>query len=142
MAKKPALVEPLTTGSKPRIAPKITKISKSVIMPELRRNRRGSKSPYPFDELTEKGQSFGITNKTAKNMASIVSNQNRKAMVQEQDENGNPVFKTNEMKDAEGNITLVPTEKPKMIATKHFFAIDVEPNEDKDKATVRIFRDG
>lgn len=47
--------------------------------------RRGNPSLYPFDTLTEAGMAFGVKDKTAKQLGSIVSNANkkyrRKAMV-------------------------------------------------------------
>lgn len=146
MAKKPATntapaAAPTTTAATTsRIAPVLTGVSNTVTMPEPITTRRGSKSPYPFDALTEVGSSFGIKNKTAKNMLSIVSNQNRKNRVQKIGADGNPIFKTSEMKDAEGNVTIVPTEKPEMVPTKKFFAVDCDPKTDPDGASVRVFR--
>lgn len=138
--KTPALATPAPVAGS-RVAPELTAISTAVPMPEPTTSRRGSKSPYPFDALTAVGMSFGIKNKTAKNMGSIISNQNRKAMVEKKDAEGNTVFKTNEMKDAEGNVTHVPTSEPEMVATKHFFAVDCDPKNDPDGASVRVFRD-
>jgi len=146
MAKKPAttaapVAAPTTTAATTsRVAPVLTGVSTGVPMPEQVTTRRGSKSPYPFDALTEVGASFGIKNKTAKNMLSIVSNQNRKNRIAKIDENGNTVFKMTEMKDGDGNVTKVPTEKPEMVATKSFFAVDCDPKTDPDGASVRIFR--
>lgn len=136
-----AATKPASEGAVKRVAPELTAVSTAVAMPEQPPTRRGSKSPYPFDALTEVGMSFGIKNKTAKNMGSIVSNQNRRNLTQAKDANGNPVFKTTEMKDGAGNVTHVPTEEPEMIATKHFFAVDCDPKTDPDGASVRVFRD-
>lgn len=141
MAAKTKTAPATTTTAATRVAPELTAISTAVPMPEPTTSRRGSKSPYPFDALTAVGMSFGIKNKTAKNMGSIISNQNRKAMVEKKDADGNTVFKTNEMKDAEGNVTRVPTTEPEMVATKHFFAVDCDPKNDPDGASVRVFRD-
>lgn len=120
-----------------RVAPLITTISKEIPMPE--KKGRGSKSLYPFDDL-EVGASFGVKNKTASGMASIVSNQNRLNRVVKKDENGNTVFKTKELKGADGTKTHVPTDKPEMIGTKRFVCSDVDPKTDPDGATVRVWR--
>ena len=74
-------------------------------------------------------------------MASIISNQNRKNREEQKDEAGNIVFKTKELKGADGAVTMVPTEKPVMIVNKHFFAVDCDPANDPDGASVRVFRD-
>lgn len=132
---------PKTETTKGRVAPELTTVSKAVPMPEPSTSRRGSKSPYPFDELTEGGMSFGIKNKTAKNMGSIVSNQNRKAMTEKKDAAGNVVFKMNEITDGAGNKTQVPTTEPEMVPTKRFFAVDCDPKTDPDGASVRVFRE-
>ncbi len=128
-----------TAAAKPRIKPEITQISTAVEMP-VRVNNRGSKTLYPFDDLPV-GGSFGVKNKTAAGLASIISNQNRKNMVEEKDENGNTVFETQELKGVDGTITKVPTEKPQMVREKHFFANDTTADADPDNATVRVFRD-
>ena len=130
-------------GRKPgqtTVAPELTGISAVVEMPAPpARSNRGSKSAYPFDEL-EVGQSFGVKNKTRDQMQSIVSNQNKKHRVEKRDENGNVVYKTTEAKDAEGNVTRLPTDKPEMIDGKTFFAVEADPKKDPDGAKVRVFR--
>lgn len=146
MAKTPAKTTPATapaaasdeTTTK-RVAPDLTAISSAVEMPKKVSNR-GSKSLYPFDKL-EVGQSFGVKNKTAAGMASIISNQNRKHREEKKDEAGNTVFETKELKGADGTVTEVPTDKPVMIVNKHFFANDCDPATDPDGASVRVFRD-
>lgn len=124
-----------------RVAPELTAVSKAVPMPENRSAKRGANSPYPFDALTEVGMSFGVKNKNLKGMASIVSNQNKHALVAKVDANGNPVFKFTEMKDAAGNVTRVPTEEPEMVPSKRFFAVECDPKTDPDNASVRVFRE-
>lgn len=126
--------------SKTRVAPEMTAV-RSDIAPPTVRNNRGSKSSYDFDKLTAVGMSFGIKNKDAKAMASIVSNQNKKFLEPKKDENGNTIFKMQEMKDANGNVTQVPTSEAETIATRHFFAHNVDPKTDPDGASVRIWRD-
>lgn len=130
-------------ATKPRVEPEITAVAApgAIPMPE-RKNNRGSKTNYPFDQLTAKGMSFGVKNKTAKGLASIVSNQNKKNKVQATDENGNKIFEMKELKADDGTVTKVPdTDNPKMVVEKHFFAVDVDPKTDPDKASVRVFRD-
>lgn len=124
--------------SKPRVAPEITKVSAAVEMPKTTSNR-GSTSQYPFDDL-EQGQSFGVLNKTKKDMASIVSNQNKKNKAKKLDENGNVVFTTKIVTGADGTKTEVPTDKPEMISEKFFFVVDTDPANDPDKASCRVFR--
>ena len=127
------------TETKARVAPDLTGISSDVEMPKKVSNR-GSKSLYPFEKL-EVGQSFGVKNKTAAGMASIISNQNRKNREEKVDEAGNTVFETKELKGQDGTVTNVPTDKPVMVVNKHFFANDCDPKADPDGASVRVFRD-
>ena len=127
------------TAPKPRVAPDITDITDAVEMPKKASNR-GSKSLYPFDQL-EINQSFGVKNKTAAGIASIVSNQNRKHCEEKVDENGDTVFETKEVKGVDGTVTEVSTGKPVIIVNKHFFAIDCNPKTDPHDASVRVFRD-
>jgi hypothetical protein len=122
-----------------RIAPELTTITSEVELPK-KVSKRGSKSLYPFEKL-EVGQSFGVTNKTAAGMASIISNQNRKHRAEKQDENGNTVFEMKDLKGADGTVTQVPTDKPVMNVDKHFFASNCDPKKDPDGASVRVFRD-
>ncbi len=107
-----------------KVAPVITGIAAiSITRPES--GGRGSKSSYPFDDL-EIGQCFGVSNKDARQMSSIVSNQNRK--------NREPVkvdgvvqYETKDASDGNGGTISVPdTSKPKMSQTKRFFARDVD----------------
>lgn len=121
-----------------RVAPEITNVTAKIPVPE--KTRRGAKSLYPFDDLAEVGASFGVKNKTASNMASIVSNQNRRAMEPKKDETGAIVYKTKELKGADGTITNVPTDEAEMIETKRFICADVDPKTDPDGASVRVWR--
>lgn len=122
-----------------RVDPETTPITSTVPMPE-KQSRRGSVSKYAFADL-EVGQSFGVKNKTAAGMASIVSNQNRKHKTPKLNEAGGVIYKTTIMIGADGQKTEVPTEKPEMNILKHFFANDCDPAKDPEGATVRIFRD-
>ena len=128
-----------TTETNKRVAPELTTITADVEMPKKVSNR-GSKSLYPFAKL-EVGQSFGVKNKTASGMASIISNQNRKHREEKKDESGNTVFETKKIKGADGAEMEVPTDKPVMVVNKHFFASNCDPKTDPDGASVRVFRD-
>lgn len=119
---------------------KIVGISAAVPLP-ARTSNRGSKSKFDFDKL-EVGHSIGIIGRTAASLASTISGANRKYMEPKKDSNGAVVYKTQELVGADGTKTVVPTSEPETVATRHFFAFDIEnPEADPDKATVRIFRD-
>jgi hypothetical protein len=109
-----------------RVEPALTGVFK-IDMPE-RKNRRGSTSIYSFDSLTEVGMAFGVKNKDAASLSSVVSNANKKARIDETDGAGNVVYETKTLTDpSTGNKTDVPdTTKPRKIATKEFFAVDVD----------------
>lgn len=94
--------------------PTVTTPTHTVQMPNPNR-RAGRRSAYPFDDLDEQGMSFGIVGKTAKDMQSTISNQNRKYR----------------RVAADGTT----------IQERHFFARDVDSETDPDGATVRVFRD-
>jgi hypothetical protein len=125
---------------KPRVEPVLTGISTTVPMPE-RKSKRGSVSLYRFDDLTAVGASFGVKNKTAAQLSTIVSNANRKAVQPKKNAKGNTIFKTEELKGADGSITLVPTKEPETEATKRFFVVDCDPKKDPDGASARVFRE-
>lgn len=110
-----------------RVEPQLTAVvAPNVIPMPTKESKRGSTSLYPFDSLTAVGMSFGVKNKTAAQLSSIVSNANRKAMVNKTDAAGNVVYKTTPLKDANGNVVgQAPTTEPEKIAGKHFFAVDV-----------------
>lgn len=111
-------------------------------MPAPKARRNGSASKYPFDKL-EIGGSFGITNKTAANMTSVLSAQNRKPGPLLTNEDGTPKIGTvmKPMKDAANKkIGEQPVQEQLTAPGKRFEAVDVDPKKDKDKATVRIFR--
>lgn len=113
----------------PRILPDITAIATGLTIPTVASTSRGSKSPYEFDAL-EVGSAFGVKNKTAKQLSSIVSNQNRKDANQRQKTNadGSPAFKTEytESKDANGAVVgRIPHNVPDTEWIKEFRAFDV-----------------
>src|SRR6185369_6661126 len=85
-------------------------------------------SLYPFDTLTEVGQSFGVKNKDVRGMSSIISNQNKKHKVPVKDANGNIEYHTKQLTAADGSVTEVPdTSKPKTTFAKKFEAREVTP---------------
>jgi len=136
--------KPATAAAKPaataKPAPVIAAATKLVPMPDFSANR-GTKSVYPFDTLTEKGMSFGVLNKDAKSLSTVISNANRKGMVAKRDAEGNIVYKTKKVKDANGVESIVTTTDAEKVSAKHFKAVDVDPKTDPDKASVRVFRD-
>lgn len=123
----------------PRVAPVLTAVSSTVPMPD-RNAARGSKTIYPFEMLTAIGMSFGIKNKTAKQLASIISNQNRKVGPTKRNPDGSIVYKTQDMTAPDGSVTKVPTSEPETLPGKKYFAIDCDAKKDPDNANVRIFR--
>lgn len=136
----------------PRVEPVLTGAA-TLTMP-TRASKRGSESKYPFASLTAVGMAFGVTNKTAANLSSIVSNANRKMVKPVLGDDGKATFATKEIKDADGNTTTVPdTSKPITAPTAHYFAFDVTPEyrtQNKEAfakdgtfagATVLVFRD-
>lgn len=137
-AETPATTEAAKAKAE-RIEPVLTGAGK-ITLP-TRTSKRGSESKYPFASLTEVGMAFGVKNKTAANLSSIVSNANRKHQVPVTDENGNAVYDTKEIRGADGTVTNVPdTSKPKMQAGKRFFAFDVTP--EYRKANAEAFAKG
>lgn len=128
------------TAKAARVAPEITP-AKMVTLPP-RKAPRGSKSAYPFDTLTEVGMSFGVKNKTRNNMNSIVHNANKAHLTDKLDDTGAKVFKTTKSVDPTTNVTtMVPTTETEKVATKRFYAVDVDPKTDEDGASVRIVRE-
>lgn len=146
-ASAPAFANPSPTAPAKRVEPVLTEAVAGIAMP-TKTSKRGSVSLYPFASL-EIGQCFGVKNKTAAQLSSIVSNANRKAMEQAKDEAGNLLFETKTISGADGSTTEVPdASKPKMVATKHFFAHDVDAEYAKtikgtklEGSTVLVFRD-
>ena len=114
----------MTKTATPRVEPVLTGATAAIPMPS-RKVARGSKTLYPFDTLTAVGMSFGVKNRTAKQLSSVLSNANRKAMVNKVDASGVPVFKTKELTGADGTVSVVPTTEPEKVAGAHYFAVDV-----------------
>lgn len=94
---------PAAAGGK-RTPPVLTGVA-AVKLPPRASASRGSSTLYPFEELTDVGMSFGVKDKDARALSSIVSNQNRKHR--------------SEVKDATGAVTQT-------IVTKRFEARDVD----------------
>ncbi|NUM72741.1 hypothetical protein HUU40_00125 [candidate division KSB1 bacterium] len=124
----------------PRVAPILTAVSSAVPMPtNVSKRGRGGNSIYPFEAL-EVGQSFGIANKSAKSIASVVNGANKRFEADAVDAAGNPVFKVQEIKQADGTVINVPTLEREKMPGRVFIAADVDPNTDPDKASVRVWR--
>ena len=126
-ANAPASKDATSAAAAKRVDPAITGVF-ALAVPEGKSNsNRGSKSPYPFDTI-EPGQAFGVKNKTAKQLSSIVSNQNRKESNHRpvKDEAGNIVYKTKDITAPDGTVTKVPTKEPEPEQIKAFVAYDVD----------------
>lgn len=130
----------IMVAGKVREVPVITGIRSDISIPVAISNR-GAKSLYNFDTL-EIGQSIGVKNKTAKQLASVVSNFNRSAGNREVIKNpdGSTVFKMQDLTDANGVVTKVPTTEPETRAIKEIAVFNVDPAKDPDGATARVFR--
>lgn len=146
MAKAPATTATTETPEiigTARTAPIISMVSAAVPLPVA--NGRGRAGLYPFDELTAVGMSFGLVNRTAKNMGSVVSAANRRALVQAKNEDGSLKFDRKEVKPASISetgelISAVFESVPVMVASKKFQVFETDPATDPHKATCRIFR--
>lgn len=120
-------------------SPQITTIRADITIPEKKsKGGRGSRSAYPFDKL-EIGQSFGVANKTKKQLASIISNQNKRFAVDKLDANGKPIFRTIEI-EVDGVKKSHTTENKVTEPGRTFIAVEVDSETDPDGAMVRIFR--
>lgn len=118
----------------------IAPISAAVPVPEnIGRRGAGASGLYPFDAL-EVGQSFGVINKTAKQIASAVSAANKRFRVNKTDANGATVFKTQDVKQADGTVIKQPTLDPETVPGRVFVSADVDPATDPDGATARVWR--
>lgn len=115
--------------AKPRVEPVLAGVNLDIPMPQ--RARPGSEPKYPFAEL-EVGKAFGIKNKTAKDMGSVISAANRRYSEVKKDDAGNVVYQMKEL-EGEGGVKMsVPdTTKPEKVATRHFFAVDVTAEQAK-----------
>lgn len=122
------------------VEPKIAAVRTDVKMPEVASNR-GKKSVYGFDDLAV-GASIGVLNKTAAQLKVIVYNATKRFKEPEKDAEGKIVYQTTDMKNpTTGEVTKVPTTKPKLVNTRKFSVFDVDPKTDPDGATARIFRE-
>ena len=115
----------MTKPTTERVVPVLTAATNAIAMPVRTNNRPGSKTLYPFDTLTEVGMSFGVKNRTAHQLSSVLSNANRKAMVDKVDDAGNKVFMTKKLKAADGSESIVPTTDVAKVAGRRYFAVDV-----------------
>lgn len=90
-----------------------------------RKSKRGSTSQFPFASLTAIGMAFGVKDRDAKSLSQIISNQNRRHLVDKTDQNGNTVYKTTETIGADGTKTVVPTQEAEKTHSRKFYAFDV-----------------
>ena len=125
VATPPAVAAKPGAPSGPRVAPVVSAAIK-IDLP-VRERKRGSSSSYPFDTLTEAGMAFGVKDKKAKNLSSVISNINKRFTKQIRDEAGNPLFETKIVAGADGaQITVPDTDKPKLTIERKFAALDVD----------------
>lgn len=111
---------PVSKRTKPSngmaIIPTITPATKLVKLPTIgeRYTLRGrGRKFYPFEQLTERGMSFGVKGRTIRQIRSVVSARNRKNMR-----------------------TTPKGQEPQL-----FYVAAVDPKKDVDGASVRVFRD-
>ena len=124
----------------PRVEPEVIGVNATLTMPEPPKSgRRSNESAYPFAAL-EVGQSFGVKNKTAEQLSSAVSLQNKKARINKTDASGNVVMKTKPGTDANGNAIQVPTDTPETVEGKRFFVVACDPKKDPEGALARVWR--
>lgn len=117
-------------------------------------SRRGGRSKYKFDELVapvpnpeKPGEflyaSFGLTGMDKKgfNSTLFTANNKYKKQIAKIGEDGQPVTKQVEIKDASGAVVGHKAE-PEMIdvTEREFIAVDVDPKTDPENATLRVFR--
>lgn len=107
-----------TVAGKVRVAPELSEVRSDIAIPQKKRG--GTSGHYNFDSLAAVGASFGIKNKTAIQISSIVSKENRRHMSESVD----------------------PTNPNKKVKTyaKKFDVFDVDSKADPDGAKCRVFR--
>lgn len=120
-APTPAAATPAADAKSP---PKVVTFSAPIEVP-ARKKPRGPGSAFPFDGLAV-GGAFGVAERTAKSLQTIIGNQNRKHLIDKLDANGSIVYETQELTGADGSKTIVPTTKAVKVASKRFYAVDVD----------------
>jgi hypothetical protein len=90
-----------------RTPPVLTDITDAIPVP-ANAKKRGQQSVYGLEKL-EVGQSVGVIGKTAKQLQPTVALTNRRFMVDKKDDAGNTMFKIQEVKDANGIVTKIPS---------------------------------
>lgn len=113
------------TTTKIKVPATLTAVA-SVLTVPVRASKRGSVTSYPWADLTAVGMQFGVTNKTAKQLAGPLANANKAALVDKLDEAGNKVFKTSALTATDGTVTNVPTSETEKVPGKRFEAFDVD----------------
>ena len=115
----PVAAATTTVAGKTRELPVITAVSTAIPIPQ-RSAYRGSKSSYDFSILAVVGASFGVKNKTLKQINPIVNRENKRNCTE----------------------VLDPTNPGKTIKmySARYEAFEVDATTDPDGAKVRVFR--
>lgn len=126
------------TAAKPKREPiKMTDIVSNIPIPENVKGARGSKSQYKFADLTEVGMSFGVIGRTAHQMSSVISNQNKKLSTT-QDTNPDGSLKYDILRDGNGAPVGPDTNKPIFKKGPQYVCADV--SNEKGGVTARVWR--
>jgi hypothetical protein len=132
---------PEATTSQDRAAPIVT-APEFLAFPVKPKSNRGGKPSYDFDVLEAPKTdgagntlyaSFAVTNKTAKQLRSVVSAANKRQLRDASNPDGTPKFKMNTLTDASGNKVSVPTQEREQEHAKYFRVYDVD-------GVARVFR--
>lgn len=115
---KPTPVGTTVVAGVARENPVLTTVSTAIPIPAAAGRNR--KSSYDVSLLTEVGMSFGVKNKTKKQVGPIIHRINRQNTV--------------EITDLASGVVVSKATKP------HYVVHDVDPNTDPDGAQVRVFR--
>lgn len=138
----PVVPAPQTAAASaaPRVTPIISAVADGIPMPAKKVTERGSKNIYPFDQLTAVGMSFGVENKTARQMAGLIGAANKRSFGDKIGEDGKPVYVMKNLTDADGNPVQVATNEIVQVALKKFAVADVNPETDPAKCKARVWR--
>lgn len=128
-----------------RIAPVLTAVTDAVPLPQSKRTTGlKNRSAYAdqFEALTTVGQSFGVQNKTKKQLQGVVAKFNRGGYRPKVDAAGQPVFKMQDMTNgATGETVKIATSEQETEQFMHFVVHNVDPATDPDGASARVWRD-
>lgn len=113
------------TAAKSTTNPAVTIAGIGALPQPERESKRGSTSQFPFSSLTQPGMAFGVKDRTKASLSQIISNRNRKSLVDKTDQNGNIVYKTTETINADGSKSMIPTQEAEKVPSAKFYAVDV-----------------